>query len=373
MHLITSRTLATRRDVLRKLALAGAFFTQPGLYAEALGLTPRMTEGPYYPANTPFNNIPLDKDNDLVLLDGDLTPANGTVTHLAGRVLDPQGRPVRGALVEIWHADHFGEYIHSTSAVRNPRADKHFAGFGQCLTGADGAYRFRTIKAGLYRGRTRHVHAAVTLPGAKVRTTTQLFWDETPVDLEGRVWSTTNENDNVLSGLRSAGDRASVVKTFEKVAGSAAGEERAMWDLVMGSPMMQPEHPGSGTDGLVIRGVAVPGGRKDRWKVTVPAVAGYSYEVYANPENGRLGWAALPFALTPAGAVDRNITTADREGALDLYVERASVRGSYLVGWRPPGANLGTPTSGGGGPRSGRPPGGGGGSQEVLDLLFSPF
>lgn len=369
MHLVTSRTLATRRRILAQLAAGGAFSAVSGLFAEALTVTAKLTEGPYYPANTPFNNIPLDKDNDLVLLNDSLTPATGLVTHVAGRVLDRNGNAVRGALVEIWHADHHGEYIQSTTAVRNPKSDPNFAGFGQFLTGKDGAYRFRTIKAGLYRGRTRHIHAAVTLPGEKIRTCTQLFWDEPSYDLNGKLWAQQNDNDGVLGGVRDATQRAALIRKFSKVAGAAGDEESTVWDIVMGSAAMEPSYPNTPGGELIVPGEAV-GSSKSRWKIAAPAYPGYAYEVYANPTHGTLGYAALPFALTAEGKVDRNITVAEKEGTLTLYVDKPSVKGAYLVGYRVPGANLGTPSGRGGGPGGERPAGGRSSVDEVNELLF---
>src|SRR5262245_18668625 len=104
----------------------GAFYTTAGLYAEALTLTPQCTQGPYYPL---AQNIPLDKDNDLVQLNDNLTPAAGIVTYVSGRVLDSSGNPIRGALVELWHADDGGNYLYSAGSARNASADVNFAGF----------------------------------------------------------------------------------------------------------------------------------------------------------------------------------------------------------------------------------------------------
>src|SRR5438105_1063907 len=65
-----------------------------------LARTPRMTEGPFYPPK-----LPLDTDNDLLVINESITPAVGEVTHLGGRVLSPSGEPIRNALVEIWQCD----------------------------------------------------------------------------------------------------------------------------------------------------------------------------------------------------------------------------------------------------------------------------
>src|SRR6266511_2618775 len=88
-----------RRRFFRSMALASAGFTLPGYLAEALTISPTVTQGPYYPL---ANNIPLDKDNDLVQLNDNLTAATGIVTYISGRVLDSSGNPVRGALIELW-------------------------------------------------------------------------------------------------------------------------------------------------------------------------------------------------------------------------------------------------------------------------------
>ena len=123
------------------MALASAGYTLSGYLAEALAASPTVTQGPYYPL---ADEIPLDKDNDLVQLNDNLSIASGLVTYLSGRVLTNTGTPIRGALVELWHADREGDYLCSAGVGRNPACDPDFAGFGQ--------FRFRTIKAGLYNG-----------------------------------------------------------------------------------------------------------------------------------------------------------------------------------------------------------------------------
>ncbi|HKA06333.1 MAG TPA: intradiol ring-cleavage dioxygenase, partial [Gemmataceae bacterium] len=66
------------------LASAGvALFTTRGLFAEELVKTPAQTEGPFYP-----NKLPLDTDNDLIIVNDHITPAVGEITHLTGKIMD---------------------------------------------------------------------------------------------------------------------------------------------------------------------------------------------------------------------------------------------------------------------------------------------
>ena len=340
-----------RRRFLKSLAAVSAGFTLPGYLAEALTLSPTVTQGPYYPLAT---NVPLDKDNDLVQVNDNLTAAAGTITHVTGRVLDKNGNPIRGALVELWHADREGDYLYSASAARNPACDVNFAGFGQFLTGSTGRFRFRTVKAGLYNGRTRHYHWGVTIPGQLTRTTSQTFWNETALDLTGKVWATQNSNDNVYSTITDAAQRASVLVDYTPVGGTTTGEVQATWDYVVGLTPVEPTYPNS--SGLVLAGAAVSGpAGSARYRITVPAYIGYSYEIYGNPTLEALSWAALPFSLTQTGAIDRNIHTATSNGTLSFYVDQKATKGFYYVSFRVPGANTGTPGAiGGGGP--GGPP-----------------
>ena len=62
---------AGRRLFLQTGSLAAAMMTVPGLFAEELA-TPRLTEGPFYP-----DKLPLDTDNDLLILNDSITPAVG--------------------------------------------------------------------------------------------------------------------------------------------------------------------------------------------------------------------------------------------------------------------------------------------------------
>src|SRR3954451_8759216 len=99
-----------RRAFLGTLTAGALLGMTRGAFAEELTRTPKQTEGPFYP-----DKLPLDTDNDLLVINDGITPAVGTVTHLTGRVLDAKGDPVRNAVVEIWQCDNNGAYLHSGS------------------------------------------------------------------------------------------------------------------------------------------------------------------------------------------------------------------------------------------------------------------
>jgi len=146
---------STRRHLLHGIAAAAAGLLSSRARA-ALLPTPPQTEGPFYPPK-----LPLDSDNDLVQVKGEPHAALGTVAHVVGRLLDLNGRPVAGARIEIWQCDANGRYLHPRDSSGRPR-DEGFQGYGQTLTAADGAYRFRTIKPVPYPGRTPHIHFAIS-------------------------------------------------------------------------------------------------------------------------------------------------------------------------------------------------------------------
>ena len=153
---------STRRRLMVGAATLAAMRAVPA--AAALSSTPGQTEGPFYPLE-----LPLDSDNDLIRVEGRPERASGTILHLGGRVLDPEGRPVRGARVEIWQCDAFGVYHHPGD--RGGPADPDFQGFGATEVTDDGAYRFRTIEPVPYPGRTPHIHFKIAGPGFEPLTT----------------------------------------------------------------------------------------------------------------------------------------------------------------------------------------------------------
>lgn len=213
-----------RRRLLRSLLLTTGGIITGSIYAEALTLTPRATEGPYYP-----DHLPLDQDNDLLQIQGKAAQALGTAAEFGGRLLNADGKPVQDATIELWQADNNGCYIHSGGVQRGKERDENFQGYGKIITNAKGEYRFRTIKPGLYTGRTIHWHIAVK-QGDKRMLTTQLFIAGVP----------QNDRDGILRSMGNEAQRLSVIREFQpKEAGSA--ELVGTWDIVLGATPEEPE------------------------------------------------------------------------------------------------------------------------------------
>jgi protocatechuate 3,4-dioxygenase beta subunit len=162
--------------------------------AAARKATPSQTEGPFYPVS-----LPKDSDHDL-LRNGALQYGRGQPAWVEGQVTDLQGKPVAGAQVEIWQCDEAGHYHHPGDGGR---ADPAFQGFGRVTVGADGRYRFRTIRPVAYSGRTPHIHVKVRLERRELLTT-QLYVEGDP----------NNERDFLWRRLE-ATDRAAITVPFK--------------------------------------------------------------------------------------------------------------------------------------------------------------
>ena len=185
--------------------------------AETLTLTPRQTEGPFYP-----DKMPLDTDNDLIIINDSLTPAVGTIAYLSGKVTDMKGNPQRNALVEIWQVDKHGVYLHSRGGSRE-KLDSNFQGYGRFLTDSKGRYSFRTLKPSPYSGRTPHIHMAVSTKGKRVLTT-QCYVKNEP----------RNQKDFILQRIKDTKARDSLVVPFNPLKDSKIGEVSARFDIVLG-------------------------------------------------------------------------------------------------------------------------------------------
>ena len=178
--------------------------------------TPRQTAGPFYPVDWSG-----DADADLVRVAGEAAQAQGTVTHLRGRVLDTRGDPVPGAAVEIWQCDAHGRYRHPRD--RADGRDGGFQGRGRAVAGADGAFAFRTIRPVAYPGRTPHIHVAVAAPGRETLVT-QLYVAGEPL----------NARDGLFTSLREPLLRDAVLLRLEPADRLEPGALLAVRDIVLG-------------------------------------------------------------------------------------------------------------------------------------------
>jgi protocatechuate 3,4-dioxygenase beta subunit len=198
----------TRRALL---AIAGATLASPALSAATP--TPRQTEGPFYPLDWSG-----EVDNDLVLVRGAAAKALGRVAHVMGRVLDAQGRPAAGALVEIWQCDANGRYRHPGDvSVFGKARDPGFQGHGRMPVAADGAYRFRTIRPVAYGARAPHIHFRVSQANREVLTT-QLYVAGDPL----------NERDGLYTREP---NRAALTTPFQPANGLEDGALAATFDI----------------------------------------------------------------------------------------------------------------------------------------------
>ena len=165
--------------------------------ARRLEATPSQTEGPFYPVE-----LPKDADHDL-LRNGTLVYGQGQPAWVEGTVTDLQGQPLAGAQVEIWQCDHAGHYHHPGDGGR---ADPKFQGFGRVTLGADGRYRFRTIRPVAYAGRTPHIHVKVR-QGRRDLLTTQLYVQGDPHNERDFLWRNLGARRELLTvPFRSGGD-----------------------------------------------------------------------------------------------------------------------------------------------------------------------
>ncbi|WP_223787312.1 protocatechuate 3,4-dioxygenase [Marinicella meishanensis] len=188
-----------RKFFTRSVLIGGSLAVCNLTLAEKLYKTAQQTQGPFYP-----DILPLDKDNDLIVVNENITPAIGDVINLHGTVYDQKLRPVKNAVIEIWQVDSNGAYLHTQSANRMNR-DRNFQGYGKFTTASDGRYRFRTIKPVPYPMRAPHIHVAVNLKGRLVLTT-QCYVKGEPL----------NQYDRILKSIVNISQRNNVIVDFVK-------------------------------------------------------------------------------------------------------------------------------------------------------------
>lgn len=137
-------------------------------------------------------SAPCFGERDVHPLDSDLTNRHsgqpiGERIVVMGRIVDGDGRPVRGQLVEIWQANASGRYAHKRDQHQAP-LDPNFTGVGRCLTDDGGFYRFTTIKPGPYpwknhhnAWRPAHIHFSLFGSDFTQRMVTQMYFPGDPL------------------------------------------------------------------------------------------------------------------------------------------------------------------------------------------------
>lgn len=124
--------------------------------------TPAETQGPFFKPRSPLRSSLIESG------------IHGTRIVVVGRVFSRECRPIRGALLDFWHADDEGEYDNQGFRLR-----------GHQFTDEQGGFRLETIVPGLYPGRTRHFHVKVQAPHGRVLTTQLYFPGEARNERDG--------------------------------------------------------------------------------------------------------------------------------------------------------------------------------------------
>ncbi|MSO77929.1 MAG: protocatechuate 3,4-dioxygenase subunit beta [Alphaproteobacteria bacterium] len=187
-------------------------------------LTTSLSIGQYY-----FRELLRPGENDLTILSPGRPRAIGDVIELTGRLLDEDGQPVNGALIEIWQANAYGRYRHPQESYDSP-LDPNFQGFGRGLTDEAGRFRFVTIKPGPYPvpgavdwWRPPHIHVLIMAAGL-VRLATEMFFPN----------ETLNRFDLILNGIPDPKDRRRLIaKQVAATPRAPAGATGFEFDIVL--------------------------------------------------------------------------------------------------------------------------------------------
>jgi protocatechuate 3,4-dioxygenase beta subunit len=212
----------SRRKLLALGALGGAAWVGDRV-AEASSATPEQTEGPFFP-----DRKREDEDADLTRVKGRSGRAAGDVIVVRGQILDEGGKPIEGALVEVWQANKYGRYEHERDEG-NPRPlDPNFQGWARLVTGPEGRFGFQTIRPGSYDGdgggewqRPPHIHFKVSRRGFHELTTQMYFAGD---DL--------NQRDRIYRSL-SKEEQAQVTVAFAPAKDLEKGARLGRFDITM--------------------------------------------------------------------------------------------------------------------------------------------
>lgn len=178
---------------------------------------------------------PVFGDEALEPLDNDLTRHGagdplGERIVVQGRVLDEDGKPVRGALVEVWQANAAGRYMHQRDQHPAP-LDPNFSGAGRCLTDDEGRYRFVTVKPGAYpwgnhenAWRPAHIHFSLFGRMFTQRLVTQMYFPGDPLF----------EHDPIFQSVRDPRAQQLLIAKFDIDVTQPEWALGYTWDIVLG-------------------------------------------------------------------------------------------------------------------------------------------
>ena len=173
--------------------------------------------------------------------DADLTQGHageplGERIIVSGRLLGPDGKPIRGALIEVWQANAAGRYRHRNDVHPAP-LDPNFTGAGRTLTDDDGHYRFVSIKPGAYpwqnhpnAWRPAHIHFSVFGRAFTNRLVTQMYFPGDPLF----------QADPIFNSIREPKARDRMISSFDWETTTPEWALGFRFDIVLGGPAATP-------------------------------------------------------------------------------------------------------------------------------------
>jgi protocatechuate 3,4-dioxygenase beta subunit len=180
-------------------------------------------------------------DADLTTNAGTGGAAIGERIIVTGRVLDEDGRPLPGTLLELWQANASGRYVHWRETAFPAPLDPNFLGVGRCVTDADGVYRYTTIKPGPYpwgnhpnAWRPSHIHVSVLGPALGSRLVTQMYFPGDPLIPLDPIFGSVPEH--------SAGR---LIATYDHDVTTENWATGYRWDIVVRGPRATPVEEGA--------------------------------------------------------------------------------------------------------------------------------
>jgi protocatechuate 3,4-dioxygenase, beta subunit len=148
---------------------------------------------------------------------------------VTGRVLDEDGRPVPGTLVELWQCNSAGRYRHPVDQHDAP-LDPNFDGVGQVVSNDEGEYRFLTIKPGAYPWRNTpnawrpaHIHFGIFGPAFATRVITQMYFPGDPL----------LKLDAIFLGVPDPAARERLIAAYDPELSEAEWALGYRWDIVL--------------------------------------------------------------------------------------------------------------------------------------------